>query len=394
MRNKLTELSVSRIRPPKSGRLEVWDSTLPAFGLRITAAGARSYVVALRKPGAKHPSRIKVGEPGQMTLADARTAARTLMVDPDALKERQQAKGDTVAAVIAEFIERYQKPRNRAWREVERVLVRELASWADRLIRSITKRDVLELLDGIVDRGSPYMANCTLAHTRKLFAWAVDRDIVTASPIAGVKAPAGEASRDRVLTDGELVAVWRAAEALGWPFGPLVKLLIITGQRIGEVSRMRWQDLDLAGAEWSMPAAAVKTKKPHVVPLSALALEIIEGLPRTADGYVFPARAASNRNPVSGFSKIKARLDRLSGVSGWRYHDLRRTVATGLQRLGVRLEVTEAVLGHVSGSRAGIVGVYQRHEYGTEKRHALDAWSRELERLIGRRGAKVIALHG
>ena len=126
MQTKLTELSVQRIRPPQSGRLEVWDTTLPAFGLRITAAGGRSYVVALRKPGAKNPSRIKVGEPGTMALADARAKARELMADPGALAEPEPAQADTVAAVVEQFIARDQKPRNRHWREVEQILRREL----------------------------------------------------------------------------------------------------------------------------------------------------------------------------------------------------------------------------------------------------------------------------
>ena len=157
---------------------------------------------------------------------------------------------------------------------------------------------------------------------------------------------------------------------------------------------MRWQDLDLERAEWRLPREATKNAVAQVLPLSDLALEIINGMPRLGDGLVFPANRAGSDNPVSGFSKAKRRLDELSGVTGWRFHDLRRTAATGLQRLGVRLEVTEAVLGHVSGSRAGIVGVYQRHNYAAEKRQALEAWAREVERLIGRGEAKVIALSG
>ena len=171
MQTKLTELGVARLKAPKSGRLEVWDTTLPAFGVRITENDARSWIVALRKPGAKHPSRVKIGEPGRMPLADARSRARELMANPSALQPAAPPKVDTVAAVVAEFIERYQKPRNRAWREVQRVLDRELRAWAGRPIRSITRRDVIELLDGIADRGSPYMANRTLAHVRKLFSW-------------------------------------------------------------------------------------------------------------------------------------------------------------------------------------------------------------------------------
>jgi integrase len=392
-RSKLTELSVGRIRPPKSGRLEVWDSTLPAFGVRIMATGARSYVVAIRKPGARHPARIKVGEPCTMGLGEAREKARALMRNPAALEERERAQADTVAAVIALFIERWQKPRNRSWREVERILTRELAHWADRPIQTITRRDVTDLMDSITDRGAPYMANRTLAHVRKLFTWAMEREILTASPLVGVGAPAREVSRDRVLDHAELAAVWQACEALGWPFCPIVRLLIVTGARRDEVASMRWRDLDLERAEWRLSREAVKNDREHVIPLSALALEIIGDLPQIDDSpLVFPANRASSTNPVSGFSKAKRRLDQLSGVEGWRYHDIRRSVATGLQRLGVRLEVTEAVLGHVSGSRSGIVGVYQRHEYRDEKAAALAAWAREVERIVLGATAGVVAL--
>jgi integrase len=252
---------------------------------------------------------------------------------------------------------------------------------------------VIELLDSITDRGANYMANRTLAHVRKLFNWALERGIVDASPAAAVRAPASETSRDRVLEPAELAALWWASGELGWPFGPLVRLLVITGQRIGEVTSMRWGHLDLDRAEWCLPAELVKTGRAHTVPLSDLALEIIAGLPRIGDSpLVFPSPRAGSTRPVTNFGKAKRDFDRLSGVTGWRFHDLRRTTATGLQRLGVRLEVTEAVLGHVSGSRAGIVGVYQRHEYAPEKRAALDAWAREVERIIGRAERRVVSI--
>jgi integrase len=392
-RVKLTELGVARIKPPVTGRREVWDATLPGFGLRVTSTGARSWVVALRRPGSKHPVRIKVGEPCAMGLGEAREKARVLMRNPAALEERERAQADTVAAVVALFIERWQKPRNRSWQEVKRILSRELARWADRPIRTIARRDVIELIDSITDRGAPYMANRTLAHVRKLFGWAMQRGIVSASPVVGVGAPAREVSRDRVLDHAELAAVWRACEALGWPFCPIVRLLIVTGARRNEVASMRWRDLDLERAEWRLSREAVKNDREQVIPLSALALEIIRDLPQIDhSALVFPANRASSTNPVSGFSKVKHRLDQLSGVEGWRYHDIRRSVATGLQRLGVRLEVTEAVLGHVSGSRSGIVGVYQRHEYRDEKAAALAAWGREVERIVLGGTAGVVAL--
>jgi Arm DNA-binding domain len=203
MKRKLTDLAVARIKPPATGRLEVWDTAVPGFGCRVTSNGARSFVVALRRPGTNHPARFKLDG---KTVKEARKEAGEALGDPAAFFAKREspepAKVDTVAAVVAEHIERHQKPNNRAWREVQRVLERELAPWGDRPIQSITRRDVIELLDGITDRGSPYMANRTLAHVRKLFAWAMDRDIVTASPVAGVKAPASEASRDTMRSGG------------------------------------------------------------------------------------------------------------------------------------------------------------------------------------------------
>jgi integrase len=392
MKTKLTELSVARIKPPKSGRLDVWDSTLPAFGLRITSTGARSYVVATRKPGAMNPSRIKIGEPGPhgMSLAAARTKARELMADPGALAAPEQAPVDTVAAVIDQFIARDQKPRNRHWREVERILTRELAPWLDRPIQTIGRRDVIERLDVIADR-APVRANRTLAWTRRLFGWALERDIITASPVAGIRAPTREVARDRVLTPDELAAVWRASEALKWPFRQIVQLLAVTAARKGEVVNMRWQDLDLHQRLWTVPKEMNKAGRLHEVSLSDLAMEIIKSLPPVGDGLVFPARRVGSRNPVSGFSKIKARLDKNVGFSDWRLHDLRRTAASGMARLGHPPHVVAAVLNHAPASTMGITAVYNRFRYADEKRDALNAWSREVERIIGRAEAQVIA---
>jgi integrase len=395
MKRKLTELSVAKLKAPRSGRLEVWDATLPAFGLRITAAGARSYVVAIRKPGAKHPSRIKIGEPGEpplgISLADARDEARRLMADPSALERQEETPTDTVASVIELFIARDQKPRNRHWREVEQILRRELAPWLERPIRDITRRDVIEVLDIIADR-APVRANRVLAWTRRLFGWALERDIITASPVAGIRAPTREVARDRVLEPHELAAVWRASEALQWPFRQIVQLLIVTAARKGEVVSMRWRDVDLERRLWVVPSEMNKAGRRHEVPLSEPALEILEGLPRVGDGLVFPARKAGSPNPVSGFSKIKARLDQTSEVADWRLHDLRRSAASGMARLGHPPHVVAAILNHSPGSTMGITAVYNRHRYEAEKRAALDAWGREVERIVTGATAKVIAL--
>lgn len=383
MRRKLTDLAVTRMKPPATGRLEVWDSTLPAFGIRITSTGARSWVVALRRPGAKHPSRIKLGtpdEPDRMSLGDARAKARELMQTG---VPGEQTRSDTVSAVIEQFIARDQRPRNRHWREAERILNRELAPWLNRPIRDIARRDVIELLDRTADR-APIRANRVLAHTRRMFGWALERDLINSSPVAGVRAPTREVARDRVLAPAELAAVWRASdEVLGWPFGRIVQLLIVTAARKGEVIRMAWRDLDIERCIWTVPRELTKADRTHEVPLSLLAMSIIAGLPRVGDGLVFPANRQGSVNPVSGFSRVKVRLDQMSGITGWRLHDLRRTAASGMAQLGQPPQVVAAVLNHAPSSTMGITAVYNRHRYVDEKRAALDAWGREVERHIG-----------
>jgi integrase len=385
---KLTDKLVAALPIPAKGNQRTSDGELPGFCVVVTAAGVRSFALRYRINGRQRL--ITIGAFPTWATTAARHKARELRrlvdqgIDPLAKKP-----ADTVVEVIAEFIARDQKPRNRHWREVEGILNRELAPWLDRDIKGITRRDVLERLDAIADR-APVRANRVLAWTRRLFGWALERDIIGASPVAGIRAPTREVARDRVLEPAELAAVSRASEGLGWPFGPIVQLLVVTAARKGEVVHMRWQDLDLENRVWIVPKELNKAGRRHEVPLSDLAMEIIEGLPRVGDGLVFPARKVGSANPVSGFSKIKARLDQLSGVENWRVHDLRRTAASGMARLGHPPHVVAAVLNHSPGSTQGITAVYNRHKYSDEKRAALDAWSREIERIIGRGEARLL----
>jgi integrase len=209
-----------------------------------------------------------------------------------------------------------------------------------------------------------------------------------------------------VLSDAELAAVWRGAIAAGYPFGPFVQLLILTGQRREEVAALQWSELDQERALWTLPAQRAKNGVVHDIPLSGQSLDVLNAIARRISGsdqaiwpqvgYVFSMTGAK---PVTGYSAAKKRLDKLTmdaaerqppepGTSGskaptaWRFHDLRRTLATGLQRLGVRFEVTEAVMNHVSGARSGIAGVYQRHNWSDEKRAALDAWSAHVASIV------------
>jgi len=208
----------------------------------------------------------------------------------------------------------------------------------------------------------------------------MERYRVDGNPCSGVKPPAKEKSRDRVLTDDELKAVWKAADELAWPFGRIVQLLILTGQRREEVAGTTWGEFNLETRVWKLPRGRVKNDAGHDVPLSVAAIELIKGLPRLRGcDLVF---STTGESAVSGFSKAKDKLDKKADVRNWRIHDLRRTVASGMARLGVNLPVIEKVLNHSSGSFAGIVGVYQRHSFADEKRQALEAWARFVTNLV------------
>jgi integrase len=268
-------------------------------------------------------------------------------------------------------------------------------------LREITKPMVHAMLDAIADRGSPIAANRVLAQLKVMCKWAVGRGIISASPCDGVSAPSSERgrARERVLSDDEIRIVWKAADSIGWPFGPIVRLLILTGARRDEVAQMEWRELDLERALWTLPASRSKNRREHTIPLSDMAIDVLRSLPRIErSGFVF---TTNGRTPVSGFSKAKPALDHAmaelagegaSPIPAWVLHDLRRTAATNLQKLGVRLEVTEAVLNHVSGSRSGIVGVYQKHDYASEKRQALDAWARRIEAIVSAEASNVVEL--
>ncbi len=383
--------------------------------LVIQPSGLKSWCVRYRYAGGSR--KLTVGPYPAFDLGDAREEAQQVLQrvqrggDPAREKRLERRRGaevkDDFESLVRLFIERHAKPNNRSWREVAwflglipskdepnafKVVKGGLVSkWSDRKIGDIRRADIIMLLDDIFDRGAPIVSNRTLAHVRKVFNWAIERDLVAVNPCAGVKPRAPEKSRDRVLGDEELKAIWKAAGAMTWPFGPIVQLLILTGQRREEVSGMRWSELNLDKELWTLPRARVKNDSEHTIPLSEAAFEVIRGIPRIkAVDFVF---STTGRSPVSGFSKAKERLDEASAVADWRLHDIRRTVASGMARLGITLPVIEKVLNHRSGSFAGIVGVYQRHSFSDEKRNALEAWARFVTTLVADKpGDNVVAL--
>jgi integrase len=392
MAKRLTELACERALPKAGRRLELFDGPggVPGLALRITPRGVKSWSLMLRVAGKQR--RVTLGRYPELGLADARRAARAALEQADRGIVPGRAGKATLASVAASYSERHVKRnRLRSATRIEQMLAGSiLPVLGARPIGSIRRADVLDLADDIAAR-APIMANRVQSLLKRLLAWAVERGELEASPIAGMRPAVREKSRARVLSDAELGAVWRAAGELGWPFGHITRLLILTAARRSEIAGLAWHEIDVDRGLWVKPAARTKAGREHVLPLSEAVLELLAGLPRVVgtDDLVFPARA-SNR-PVSGFSNSKLRLDKLSGVADWVWHDLRRAAASGMARLGHPPHVIAEILGHSRATLSGVTSVYNRHGYEREARAALEAWATHVQRAAAG-GATVIKL--
>ncbi len=307
------------------------------------------------------------------------------------------ASRDTFAAVLAEFLAKYRgrqqrRPAPRTMAEIKRVLESDLfAAWTDRPLAEVTRRDVLDVLDVLVERGSEVMANRTLAYLGMLSAWALDRGIIETDPTDKIKKPGAEQSRERVLSPAELRAIWQGTAPTqanhGDLFEGIIKVLMLTGQRRDEVAGMRWAEVDLPACTWTLPASRTKNHREHIIPLSAPVWAILQG--RKAEQEAMRMRTefvftSFGPKPFSGWSKCKARLDGRANLAKWTIHDLRRTLATRMaEDLRIPPHVIEATINHVSGSRGGVAGTYNRALYLDERKAALDAWAGYVLRLVG-----------
>jgi integrase len=387
----LTQRAVDASRP-RSKRYGLRDGLVPGLQLIVQPTGHKAYALFVRIHGKQ--VKLHVGNAGVLSLGQARDGARHKLAmiargeDPRAVKREAQPAPETFEIVARRFIERHAKPHTKSWRLTERIIARELLPrWNGRPLASITKRDVLSVIDAILDRNSPIMANRVLAVVRRLFNWCTERDLVEYSPVSRLRAPSREVKRDRTPSDDELVRIWQAAEALGYPFGPPIKLLVLLGQRREEIAGMRWSELDDTLTVWTLPKERVKNRIAHEVPLPTAAREILRTIPRFGNSdFVF---TTTGTTPVSGFSKAKQRLDAMISppLPAWTLHDLRRAAASGMARLGVSLPVVEKVLNHTSGAFRGVAGIYQRHDFAQEKKEALEIWSAHVTALVDPRHA-------
>ena len=383
----LTDTKIAALKPPAAGQEEHADHKVTGLRLRVGAGGKKSWIVR-RRVGAKVINK-KLGSYPPMGLASARTAAEALL-EALARDGTSEAVDRTFGAVASHWIEKVAKAKNDSWKQQDRQLESHvLPAWRDRKIVEIRRADVRELIDGLEGVVLP---NRVLALIRTIFRYAMSRDWIEASPVEGIKKPSEEKERDRVLDMPEVAAIWRAAELAGYPFGKFLQVLILTGQRRTEVAGMRWGDVDLDEGLWTLRAADTKSDRKHLVPLSPAVVGILIDVPRFGE-YVF---STDGKTHIANFAKGKAKLDSFIAAKGspleaWRLHDLRRTAATHMVRLGVPEVIVGRVLNHAT---TGVTAkVYALHSYVPEKRNALDRWAAELARAIGaKRSGNVIKL--
>lgn len=405
MTTKLTDVRVQSLKP-KKGRYEVWDPAAPGFGVRVTPKGAKSFVYVYRFDGT--PRRMTLGRYPKLSLAQARikyAGAKAALdekgIDPGkALVDSRVASrsAPTVSQLADEYIEKWAIPRKRSWKEDRRLLDHDvIPSVGRKKASAVTRRDIRLLLDDIIERGSPVTANRVLAVVRKMFRFAVSRDIVNSNPCEAIEAPAKECSRERVLSESEIKTLWQQLESdtvhMSESVRMVFRFMLATGQRKGEVVGAEWDEFDLVSGWWTIPAEKAKNGLPHRVPLSPLALWLLkENYKYTGDSdYLFPSSQGSKPIRDDAISKAVRRNESALNIPHFTPHDLRRTVASQMASAGTTRLVISKILNHVD---SGVTAVYDRHSYDTDKRKALNSWARQLEAITsGKKTSKVVNIN-
>jgi integrase len=394
----LTVKSIERIKPPATGQVDYFAKGYPGLALRVSAAGTFTWTYHYRWRAKQ--KRLTLGE---MKLADAHQAWRDARDKLAAGREPgvkvTVENPENFETVAEDWIKRDQSG-NRSGESVRYVRKHAIPAWGQLRIGDLTKTQVRILINGIADKGKIVSARRCHSALHRLFKWAASEDIIAASPMADLLKPGEEAARDRALDDTELALVWHAAADLGYPMGTAVQMLIVTLARRDEIGELRRSEVKWDSKEVYLKPPRTKNDEDHMIPLNAMALELLKTTPKIAGcPYVF---STTGKTPVSGWANAKEAIDRRmlkaakeaaerrgegpakAKIEPWRFHDIRRTVAKHMQQMGVPLPVTEALLGHTSGSKAGIVGVYQTYRYEPERREALDKWAERLEVLVRR----------
>lgn len=388
----LTDAKIASIRPPATGQAEYPDHKVTGLRLRVGTGGKKSWTVR-RRVGAKIINR-KLGTYPALGLAAAREAAIKLI---GALERHGSTESidRTFGEVAKLWLAAKRAGKTKARGRNKSVDLQErrldlyvLPHWQDRKIAEIKRADVRALVEPIEGLVTP---NRVLTLIKTIFRWALSKDMIEASPAESIDKPNAEAPRQRVLTMDEIARVWAAAGLLGYPTGHWARVLLLTGQRRSEVAEMRWRDLDLKAGTWTLAAGDTKSERAHMVPLCPAVVATLESMPRLGD-YCFTTTGDA---PIGSFAQAKVRLDKWMASRGeaiepWRFHDLRRSAATHMVRLGISETTVGRVLNHAA--KGVTAQVYALHSYAPEKRHALEAWAAEVDRAVNGAGSENVVV--
>ncbi len=396
---KLTQHNIAKIALPH-GKSEIiqFDSSVPGFGLRIRAGGSRQWIFQYRI-GSKQ-RRLTLGSATAINTHDARESAGKLYArvrlgqDPAAEKAESQTKvAETFGSILKPYLVRKKaelKPRS--YQEAERHLVQHGKRLHGMQIDAIDRRTIAALLSALATNSGPSLANSVRASLSGFFSWAMREGLAQANPVIGTNKAAANGSRDRVLDDRELALIWSALPDND--FGDAVRLLALLGLRRDEVGGLRWAEIDFGKALIELPPERTKNSRAHLIPLAPMALDILKTRPRLAGSECIFGTGA---NGLKGWSNYKVTLDAAIAAKGvvgpWRLHDLRRTFSTRLHdELGIAPHVVEELLGHVSGHKSGVAGVYNKAQYSKEKAIALARWAEHLTAIVTGKDSKVVAI--
>jgi integrase len=398
MKQLLTDRALRALKPaPHGKRVVIWDAALPSFGVRVTDTGRVSFFVMRRTSGDPKPVRVVLGSYPATSLSEARERAREALsqlsagVHPLRQKAAQRAAEARLAlcsveAVAEDFIQRHIAKKRTAV-VVSQLIRREIvARWGRRPICEIARGDIVRMIEQIADK-SPSAARQAWIYVNRLFGWALNRDMygLTASPCERINITdlvGAPRARERILSDDELRALWRATEDGHFPFDPFIRLLLLLGCRRGEAAGMRHAEIDLAAGLWHLPGDRTKNEEPRSLPLPKAAVELLASLPTFSGPFVFTT--TSGERPISGFSDLKERLDRriaaqAEAMAAWRLHDLRRTMRTRLSALPIGGTVAELMIGH---KQEGVRAVYDRYQYLDEQRAGFELWAARLRDIV------------
>jgi integrase len=403
---KLTQANVAKIKPePGKFEVRVFDDDLPGFGVRVLSSGKKSWLIQYRINGRSTTSTLgrleKMPAGTARDLAKRKLAQAELGIDPGKEKQDDRYKAAETFQKIAErylrFKEKELKPQS--YDQVQTHLTKHWASFNGLSVHAVTRRDVAARLGELAEERGPYAANRARASLSAYYGWMMREGIVDANPVIGTNKQTDEKSRDRVLSDGELVAVWKACR--DDDFGNIVRLLILTGQRRDEVGCIAKSEIDLGARKWVIEGKRTKNSLTHEVPLSDPALAIVRQAIKRERIAGHDLIFGETGRGFSGWSKAMAALDkRISEqtkkkVADWRLHDLRRSMATKMADIGVLPHVIESVLNHISGHKAGVAGIYNKSQYAPEKRQALDQWAAHVAALVaGKPASNIVTMKG